>query len=343
MKGLSFHSKSPWILASLHSIVRSHEVIGMDQHVYITHAKLPMALSLNVEGFVTGEVLASTPKKEWLSLHETTATFLSATLLSRQSEQIPSTIPPSTSRETRSSSTLSINTNDNALVDKKDVDHGKKKSDNFATEKLKIGDKLEDPVTISSKSVKQVITNATKSEAPQVVKDVKKAEKVYIDNSDLDSNTNKSIDIHLNIRLPRGISVQEKFEPTSTLKMVKNYIDEKQESSIGHYDLAIPYPHNVFIDQVPHLKSTSHYKPQSVIPNHYTSVSTVATSAPDGEGYFSLRRKVLSYVNPLPYLRGNNSAYCYVFLGSNLGSFLGSRRSYVVTVNQINNQSSSRF
>ncbi|XP_023750771.2 plant UBX domain-containing protein 11 [Lactuca sativa] len=318
MKGLSFHSKSPWILASLHSIVRSHEVIGMDQHVYITHAKLPMALSLN-EGFVTGEVLASTPKKEWLSLHvqETTATFLSATLLSRQSEQIPSTIPPSTSRETRSSSTLSINTNDNALVDKKDVDHGKKKSDNFATEKLKIGDKLEDPVTISSKSVKQ---------APQVVKDVKKAEKVYIDNSDLDSNTNKSIDIHLNIRLPRGISVQEKFEPTSTLKMVKNYIDEKQESSIGHYDLAIPYPHNVFIDQdltktltklslldrkaliiVPHLKSTSHYKPQSVIPNHYTSVSTVATSAPDGEGYFSLRRKVLSYVNPLPYLRGNNS------------------------------------
>ncbi|XP_042751740.1 plant UBX domain-containing protein 11 isoform X1 [Lactuca sativa] len=316
------------------------------------------------EGFVSGEVLASTLEKEWLSLHvqETTASFLSAALVSRQSEQIPSAIPPSTSLETGSSSTLSVNTNDNASVDKKDADHDKKSD-------------IDNSVTTSSKSVNQVITTAIESEidkkpnlkAPQVVKDVKK---VDIDNSDLDSNTNKSTDIHLNIRLPGGINVQEKFQPTSTLKMVKNYIDEKQESSIGPYDLAIPYPRKVFTDQdltktltelslldrqaliiVPHLKSTGHYKPRSVIPNRDTSsVSTTATSVPDGEGYFSLWRKVLSYVNPLAYLGGNNTVQDNTQTtnqesgsGSNPGSFTGSRRSYLVTDNQINNPSSSRF
>nr|KAJ0200106.1 hypothetical protein LSAT_V11C600319970 [Lactuca sativa] len=283
-------------------------------------------------------------------------------LVSRQSEQIPSAIPPSTSLETGSSSTLSVNTNDNASVDKKDADHDKKSD-------------IDNSVTTSSKSVNQVITTAIESEidkkpnlkAPQVVKDVKK---VDIDNSDLDSNTNKSTDIHLNIRLPGGINVQEKFQPTSTLKMVKNYIDEKQESSIGPYDLAIPYPRKVFTDQdltktltelslldrqaliiVPHLKSTGHYKPRSVIPNRDTSsVSTTATSVPDGEGYFSLWRKVLSYVNPLAYLGGNNTVQDNTQTtnqesgsGSNPGSFTGSRRSYLVTDNQINNPSSSRF
>nr|KAJ0206521.1 hypothetical protein LSAT_V11C500253150 [Lactuca sativa] len=71
---------------------------------------------------------------------------------------------------------------------------------------------------------------------------------------------------------------------------------------------------------VPHLKYTSHYKPRSIIPNDDTSVSTTATSAPDDKGYFSLWRK-----------------------GSNPGSFSGSRRSYLVTYNQIKNPSSSRF
>ncbi|CAH1427183.1 unnamed protein product [Lactuca virosa] len=131
VEGLSFHSKRPWNLASLHSIFRSYEVIGTDQHVYITHAISPVALSLNQvsvytfftilgsplpqsigyngiqlwknEGFVSGEVLASTLEKEWLSLP-------------------------------------------------------------VLQKKLKVGDKLEDLVTTSSKSVKQVITTATKSE-----------------------------------------------------------------------------------------------------------------------------------------------------------------------------------
>lgn len=121
------------------------------------------------EGFVSAEVLASTLEKAWLSLHvqviyiflllrwgcspaiillkllakalsffffliqETTATFLTAALASRQSEQIPSEVPLSVSREIGSSSSAtSTNTNASVSVDKKDVDHGKVKNENHA-------------------------------------------------------------------------------------------------------------------------------------------------------------------------------------------------------------------
>jgi hypothetical protein len=60
---------------------------------------------------------------------------------------------------------------------------------------------------------------------------------------------NKSSDVHLNIRLPSGVSLQEKFSVTSTLRMVKDYVDENQTSGLGTYDLAIPYPRKVFSAQ----------------------------------------------------------------------------------------------
>lgn len=353
------------------------------------------------EGFVSGEVLTSTLEKAWLSLHvqETTATFLSAALASRQSEQIPTEVPPTTSRETGSSSmTSSTNTNGSSLVDKKDVDHDKK-SEKSAPEqkKLKVGDdvshgpvapKLEEsntkkPVTATSEPVKKVTSSESVVDkkpslkanqhvedsvvkAPQVVKVLPKSENFETqkaDNSDLAKNI--STDIHLNIRLPGGTSLQETFEPTTTLKMVKNYVDQNQESSIGPYDLAIPYPRKVFTDQdlsktltelsllnrqalivVPHLQSTGHYKPRSYsIPN--SSVSTSATSS-EGEGYFSLWKRVLSYVNPLAYLGGTPAANSETQRasqesGSTPGSFTGSRRSYLVTQNQSNRPSSSQF
>ena len=65
---------------------------------------------------------------------------------------------------------------------------------------------------------------------------------------------NVSSDVHLNIRLPDGVSLQEKFSVISTLRMVKDYVDKNQASGIGAYDLAIPYPRKTFSDQGMHIK-----------------------------------------------------------------------------------------
>lgn len=63
------------------------------------------------------------------------------------------------------------------------------------------------------------------------------------------NRVNKSNDVYLNIRMPDGVNLQEKFSVTSTLRLVKDYIDEHHEGVIGLYDLAIPYPRNVYSDQ----------------------------------------------------------------------------------------------
>ena len=65
----------------------------------------------------------------------------------------------------------------------------------------------------------------------------------------LESCLSKPTDVHLNIRLLDGANLQEKFLLTSTLRMVKDYVDGNQASAIGSYDLAIPYPRKVFTDQ----------------------------------------------------------------------------------------------
>ncbi|XP_076915734.1 plant UBX domain-containing protein 11-like [Bidens hawaiensis] len=179
-----------------------------------------------------------------------------------------------------------------------------------------------------------------------------------VDNSDLDSKI--STDIVLNIRLPGGASLQEKFEPTKTLKMVKDYVDEHQESSIGPYDLAIPYPRKVFTDQdlhktltelsllnrqalivVPHLQGSGTHKGRSSAPA--MSAPEGPTGSSNGESYFSLLRRYFSYVNPLAYLGGGggdavaNSSTS----GAPQGNNTGSRRSYLVTSNQSGNTSST--
>lgn len=348
-------------------------------------------------GFVSAEVLVSTLEKAWLSLHvqETTATFLTAALASRQSEQIPSEAPPTAAREIgSSSSTPSTNTNASASVDKTDRDHDKEKSENCAplVEEInsKLGDdvshgpfvdkseesKVEQPDTTTRELVNQVTTSARDSgvdqksslnvvEAPQVVDDEakpKKSENSQTEKTDYsDLASNKSADIHLNIRLPGGTSLQEKFEPTSTLRMVKDYVDQKQEASIGSYDLAIPYPRKVFGDGdlsktleelslldrqalivVPHLQAAGHHKRRSSTPN--PSVSTSDAGSSDGEGLYSLVKRVLSYVNPLAYLGGGAAANSSTSVQETRrslpesgptpqGTFTGSR-SYVVRSNQ---------
>ncbi|KAG8481255.1 hypothetical protein CXB51_026066 [Gossypium anomalum] len=63
------------------------------------------------------------------------------------------------------------------------------------------------------------------------------------------ATTNVPTDVHLNIRLPDGSSLQEKFPVGNTLRMIKDYVDRNQSSGMGSYDLAIPYPRKLFGDQ----------------------------------------------------------------------------------------------
>lgn len=59
----------------------------------------------------------------------------------------------------------------------------------------------------------------------------------------------ESNDVNLNIRLPNGTSLQQKFHMTTTLQEVKSYVNENQATSISSYNLAIPYPRKVLSDQ----------------------------------------------------------------------------------------------
>lgn len=63
------------------------------------------------------------------------------------------------------------------------------------------------------------------------------------------ATTNVPTDVYLNIRLPDGSSLQEKFPVGNTLRMIKDYVDRNQSSGMGSYDLAIPYPRKLFGDQ----------------------------------------------------------------------------------------------
>lgn len=87
------------------------------------------------------------------------------------------------------------------------------------------------------------------------VKEAEQDEKAEVVNhmqayaSDGSVRDNMSSDVHLNIRLPAGSSLQEKFSVTSTLRIVKDYVDENLPSGFGTYDLAIPYPRKIFSSQ----------------------------------------------------------------------------------------------
>lgn len=144
-------------------------------------------------------------------------------------------------------------------------------------------------------------------------------------NDDRDFSINKS-DVHLNIRLPDGTSLQEKFSLTSILREVKNYVDEKQEISLRSYDLAIPYPRKVFGNEelsktlselglfdrqaltlVPHSK-VGGYPREGSSSSHQTSANNnIGSSSGSSEGYFSYVKKIISYVNPFSYIGGGTN------------------------------------
>ncbi|XVF37826.1 hypothetical protein REPUB_Repub20aG0044400 [Reevesia pubescens] len=143
--------------------------------------------------------------------------------------------------------------------------------------------------------------------------------------SENSANANIPTDVHLNIRLPDGSSLQEKFPVAYTLRMIKDYVDRNQSSGMGSYNLAIPYPRKVFGDQdlskslmdlgllnrqalivVPHQR-TSGFQGQRSSADQRNSAPTEASTGNNG-GYFAYIKSFLSYVNPLSYLGGDTSS-----------------------------------
>lgn len=64
-----------------------------------------------------------------------------------------------------------------------------------------------------------------------------------------ESSSRTSTDVHLNIKLPDGSSLQVKLSVMDTLRAVKDHIDRNQTIGFSSYDLAVPYPRKVFSDQ----------------------------------------------------------------------------------------------
>ncbi|PKU76588.1 plant UBX domain-containing protein 11 [Dendrobium catenatum] len=141
-------------------------------------------------------------------------------------------------------------------------------------------------------------------------------------------NTIKSTTIHLSIRMPSGTSLQEKFTITDRLKSVKNYVDDNNDSNLGSYDLAIPYPRKVFGEEdmskalselgfagrqalivIPRSGVSGHQR-VSLPSNDIQTAANQTTSNDNGIGYFGYLKRALSYLNPFSYLGGNGGQSC---------------------------------
>ncbi|XP_059296023.1 plant UBX domain-containing protein 11 isoform X1 [Lycium ferocissimum] len=142
------------------------------------------------------------------------------------------------------------------------------------------------------------------------------------DKADLsDASSNTFHNVYLNIRLPDGSSLQVKSLVMDTLRMVKHYIDKNQTSSLGSYDLAVPYPRKVFGDEdlSRTLSDLGLHNRQAliIVPRNKVNITSlhgqnssaeISHSASGGdEGYFAMIRRFFSYVNPLSYLGGNSN------------------------------------
>ncbi|KAI3928212.1 hypothetical protein MKW98_023813 [Papaver atlanticum] len=139
------------------------------------------------------------------------------------------------------------------------------------------------------------------------------------DSLDNITDARKSTDVHLNIRLPDGASLQKKFSVTDTLGSVKNYVDENQ-SSLGAFDLAVPYPRRVFSEQDlrKELSELELLNRQAlIVVQHHRSSSLIKRLSFSGdqsdvntsnEGYFGGVKRLLSYVNPFSYFGNGVSA-----------------------------------
>ncbi|KAG0498178.1 hypothetical protein HPP92_002506 [Vanilla planifolia] len=129
-------------------------------------------------------------------------------------------------------------------------------------------------------------------------------------------STKNSTEIFLAIRMPSGISLQAKFTITDTLRSVKNYVDHNQGSSQSSYDLAIPYPRAVFVEEDMSKSlgelGISGRQAMIVIPRQQAQmplrglsssneVHVPTTQTNTTIGYFGYLKRVLSYMNPFSY------------------------------------------
>ncbi|XP_043710016.1 plant UBX domain-containing protein 11 isoform X2 [Telopea speciosissima] len=189
----------------------------------------------------------------------------------------------------------------------------------------------------SSEKISNDVSNSlhnTKAEVPQTSSEMigndadNTLTNVMTDMLDNCGAISKSNDVHLNIRLPDGASLQKKFSVADTLNMVKDYVDENQTTGIGSYDLAIPYPRKVFdvhdfsktlselglfnrqaLMVVPHHPAAKTHGGQTSSFEHSNSSSRqIDPSNATNGGYFGYVRRILSYVNPFSYLGGNASS-----------------------------------
>ncbi|OWM67400.1 hypothetical protein CDL15_Pgr019860 [Punica granatum] len=119
-------------------------------------------------------------------------------------------------------------------------------------------------------------------------------------------SSSRSSDVHMNIRLPDGVSLQDKFSVTSTLRTVKDYVDENR-ADIGSYDLATPYPRKVFNyqDLSKSLAELELLGRQALIVVPHSSAADLSSQY--DEGYFTFARRGLSYRDPSSYLGGGGS------------------------------------
>ncbi|KAJ4751531.1 hypothetical protein LUZ62_085936 [Rhynchospora pubera] len=134
----------------------------------------------------------------------------------------------------------------------------------------------------------------------------------------------KSVEVHLNIRMPNGTSLQIKLVKSDALRSVKHFIDEQQDIQANSYNLAVPYPRKLFNEEdmdktlselgfanretvivVPHQSSRS-FRSQPASNNSINRSQN--TSNEDSTSYFGYLRRFLSYVNPLSYIWGNTGS-----------------------------------
>ncbi|CAN7138233.1 unnamed protein product [Brassica rapa subsp. narinosa] len=335
------------------------------------------------EGFIAAEDLASSLEKAWLGLHiqETTASIFSAALASQNSEQPTSSasnvVLPSEEGSTSDAVAASQSTGTSVQPSerKSTVTSASTKEKNDGSAAIKVKQSAEpsnqpaSSVQAEKEPVRPAAPRPDDSSTSKSSTDRKRKQETVINKDERDINLPKSVateeivkakeeggedgeswkppsDVHLNIRLPDGANLQEKFSVTSTLRMVKDYVNSNQTTTeLGAaYDLAVPYPRKVYSDQGT-SKSPMHptdldiffCKEHSICADLDKSLSelgllgrqalivvprkraTVYQRGPsysepnnnidtNSGGYFGYLRRVLSYANPFSYFGGASSS-----------------------------------
>ncbi|XP_047982562.1 plant UBX domain-containing protein 11 isoform X2 [Salvia hispanica] len=300
------------------------------------------------EGYVPADLLASSLEKAWLSLHVQTASG-SSEVASPEQVRAGTHVSTSTTYDATPSvgAAQLLHSETKEIVNSnKDASEGTySKGDDIALPKPAIsgtetnsGSTSGNPVEIAQKKHKDALPVAEKNsdvddrhlscrgeiikEASQVAR--ANTEDIAVEKTEASTSTTKSNDVSLNIRLPDGSSLQVKLLMTDTLRMVRDYINENQTSSLGSFSIAIPYPRKVFNDQemdstlselglsnrqalvvVPQKQNNSQYRGGSSQNQNHSSNEAGSSSA--SEGYWGSVKRILSYANVFSYLGRSDS------------------------------------